>query len=76
MPITDRRVVDNVGAAYRALRAAKIRDLLGRWVSELEPILLERVDVSPTILAQLGLTHAEGVPPVVQNDIHWLELTE
>lgn len=73
---TDRRVVENVGAAYRSLRAAKILELFGQWISGLEPILLERIDVSPGILAQFALTHDPDAEPTIVNQIHWLELTE
>ncbi|TVV75581.1 hypothetical protein [Sphingomonas solaris] len=40
---------------YHQLRERRLCELLGYWVSELEPEIFERVDVSPQILAQLGV---------------------
>jgi hypothetical protein len=40
---------------YHQLRERRLCELLGRWVSELEPLIFERVDVSPQILAEVGI---------------------
>lgn len=54
-----------IGAAatYRQLRERRLLDLLGRWVSELEPLIMERVDVSPHILAEIGLGIEGDIEP-------------
>lgn len=40
---------------YHQLREARLRELLGQWVSGVEPLIFERLDVSPQVLAEVGI---------------------
>lgn len=42
-------------ATYRLLHQRALVGLLGQWVSELEPVIFHRVDVSPQVLAIVGI---------------------
>lgn len=50
-------------ATYKALRHARLCDLLGEWVSGTEVLLFERVDVSPQILCEIGIGTAGATAP-------------
>jgi hypothetical protein len=49
---------------YRKLRHCRLVELLGRWASELEPQIFQRVDVSPHILAEVGIGAPGAVAPM------------
>ncbi len=53
----------SVSCAYRDLRRARIRDLLGRWVSGVEPLFFEHVDIAPTVLLAIGIGVARDAGP-------------
>lgn len=56
-------------ATYRDLRHRALIDLLGRWVSELEPVIFTKVDVSPQVLAIVGIGARGDVRPLMTAEI-------
>ncbi|OWK27545.1 hypothetical protein [Sphingomonas dokdonensis] len=40
---------------YHRLRERRLCELLGQWVSGIEPLIFERLDVSPHVLAEVGI---------------------
>ncbi|KQR83484.1 hypothetical protein [Sphingomonas sp. Leaf343] len=40
---------------YHQLRERRICELLGQWISGLDPMIFERIDVSPQILVEVGV---------------------
>lgn len=56
----------SAAATYHALRERRLCDLLGAWVSEIEPLIFERIDISPQVLAEVGLgIDGDAAPRVV-----------
>ena len=56
-------------ATYRELRHRALLDLLGRWVSELEPVIFTKVDVSPQVLGTVGIGAPGDVRPRIEAKI-------
>lgn len=50
-------------AIYRDLWRQRRNELLGRWVSEVPPIIFTRVDVLPQVLAIIGVGTETDVAP-------------
>ncbi len=52
----------SVSRTYRELRKVRLCDLLGQWVSGMEPLIFEQIDVSPTVLLIIGIAAPGHLP--------------
>jgi hypothetical protein len=50
---------------YHRLRQRRLCELLGQWVLGLEPEIFERLDVSPQVLAEVGIGAPGSAAPML-----------
>lgn len=63
-------------STYHRLRERRLCELLGHWVSGLEPLIFERLDVSPQILAEVGIGAPGADVPMITAQITADEMIE
>lgn len=59
----------NAAKTYQDLRRRALVDLLGRWVSEIDPVIFTQVDVSPQVLGVVGIGAPGDVRPRMTAEI-------
>lgn len=59
----------SVTRAYLDLRERCVREVLGCWVSGLEPWMYQRVDVTPTVLFEIGISAPGATSPQFKGQV-------